>query len=92
MPLALHLPVVCPCMPSEQLRITVDAQRGMLLASLPSIGRCCTYIWLYYSFSDEYDIWVHIFHNSSVNILCLFHQVFLAFENSTISDWLSLIV
>lgn len=38
MPLALHVPVVYPCMPSEQLRITIDAQRGMLQASLPSIG------------------------------------------------------
>lgn len=39
LPLALHVPVVYPCMPSEQLRITIDAQRGMLLASLPSIGK-----------------------------------------------------
>ncbi|XP_060590641.1 mediator of RNA polymerase II transcription subunit 14-like isoform X2 [Ruditapes philippinarum] len=37
LPLALHVPVVYPCTSSEQLRITVDAQRGILLASLPSL-------------------------------------------------------
>lgn len=38
LPLALHVPVVYPCTSSEQLRITIDAQRGMMLASLPSLG------------------------------------------------------
>ena len=38
MPVALHIPVLYPCMPSEQLRITIDSQRGTYLASLPSHG------------------------------------------------------
>ncbi|KAL4233347.1 Mediator of RNA polymerase II transcription subunit 14 [Mactra antiquata] len=37
LPLALHVPVLYPCTSSEQLRITIDAQRGMMLASLPSL-------------------------------------------------------
>ncbi|WAR07451.1 MED14-like protein [Mya arenaria] len=37
LPLALHVPVLHPCTSTEQLRITIDAQRGMMMASLPSI-------------------------------------------------------
>ncbi|XP_052229673.1 mediator of RNA polymerase II transcription subunit 14-like [Dreissena polymorpha] len=36
-PVALHVPVLYPCTTSEQLRITIDAQRGMLQAALPSV-------------------------------------------------------
>ncbi|KAL5011139.1 hypothetical protein ScPMuIL_013444 [Solemya velum] len=36
LPVALHIPVLFPCMKSEHLRITVDAQKGMWLVSLPS--------------------------------------------------------
>ena len=38
MPVALHIPVLYPCMASEELRITIDSQRGTYLASLPSHG------------------------------------------------------
>ena len=38
MPVALHIPILYPCMPSEELRITIDSQRGTYLASLPSHG------------------------------------------------------
>ncbi|KAH3826518.1 hypothetical protein DPMN_128424 [Dreissena polymorpha] len=38
-PVALHVPVLYPCTTSEQLRITIDAQRGMLQAALPSVGQ-----------------------------------------------------
>lgn len=38
MPVALHVSVLNPCMPSEVLRISIDVQTGSYMASVPSCG------------------------------------------------------
>ena len=38
-PVALHIPVLTPCMSSEVLRIAVNVQTGAFMASVPACGQ-----------------------------------------------------
>ncbi|KAK3096722.1 hypothetical protein FSP39_002661 [Pinctada imbricata] len=38
LPIALHVPILSPCMNSEKLRIMIDSERGTLLASIPVLS------------------------------------------------------
>ena len=40
-PVALHIPVLTPCMSSEVLRIAVNVQTGAFMASVPACGQYC---------------------------------------------------
>ncbi|XP_025098562.1 mediator of RNA polymerase II transcription subunit 14-like isoform X2 [Pomacea canaliculata] len=42
MPVALHVPVLTPCMSSEVLRVTINVQTGAYMVSVPSCDQCVT--------------------------------------------------
>ena len=42
-PVALHVPVLTPCMSSEVLRIAINVQTGAFMASVPACGQCTVF-------------------------------------------------